>query len=280
LVTGHEAAELSGITSGVEGQDTRVIRRRPDATERRHSDAPTAPEGTDFYGPAVVGASTIGAAALAPDLLDEVLTDLAVLSTDAYLEYVAAFVADGRARAGAGWRYADITTVLAACATMLRPQSYLEIGVRRGRSMSVVAKRAPECHIVGIDLWEQGYAGIDNPGPEHVRAELARVGHQGNLELLSADSHVALPRLLAGADAPDFDLITVDGDHSDAGARQDLEHVLPRLRLGGAVVFDDISHPRHPGLRDVWRRAVADRRYATLEFDDVGYGVALAVRRW
>ena len=141
MVTGHEAAELSGITSGVEGQDTRVIRRRPDATERRHSDAPTAPEGTDFYGPAVVGASTIGAAALAPDLLDEVLTDLAVLSTDAYLEYVAAFVADGRARAGAGWRYADITTVLAACATMLRPQSYLEIGVRRGRSMSVVAKR-------------------------------------------------------------------------------------------------------------------------------------------
>jgi len=57
--------------------------------------------------------------------------------------------------------------------------------------------------------------------------------------------------------------------------------VLPRLRVGGALVFDDISHPAHPDLDAVWRRVVASqRRYGTWSFDDVGYGVAVAVRRW
>jgi hypothetical protein len=47
------------------------------------------------------------------------------------------------------------------------------------------------------------------------------------------------------------------------------------------LVFDDISHPHHPKLLAIWRRVVvAERRYSTWRFDDVGYGVAVAVRRW
>ena len=53
------------------------------------------------------------------------------------------------------------------------------------------------------------------------------------------------------------------------------------LRGGGVLVFDDISHPQHPKLLEIWRRVVvAERRYSTWHFDDVGYGVAVAVRRW
>ena len=241
-----------------------------------------APSGSiDFYGPAVVGAETIGARALDPSVLASVRDALRAADPDAYVTYVDRFVGEGRRLAGDDWRYADITTVLAAAAELLEPASYLEIGVRRGRSMSVVASRAPGCDVIGIDFWNEGYAGMDNPGPDHVRQMLAAAGHRGRLELLSGDSHQVLPRLFAERPDLDFDLITVDGDHSKKGAARDLDDVLPRLRIGGALVFDDVSHPSHPYLHDVWRRHVASkRRFATWSFDDVGYGVAVAVRRW
>lgn len=259
----------------------RLPRRRGPHTDDRIASAPAAPDGIDFYGPAAAGASTIGSLATAPATLDRVLALLGELEQDDYVDYVRSFVAAGRATAGDVWRYADITTALAAATELLRPRSYLEIGVRRGRSAAVVAAGAPECSIVAVDFWNEGYAGMTNPGPGHVRAQLERIGHRGPLRFVSGDSHVELPRLFAAEPGLTFDLVTVDGDHSTGGARQDLLDVLPRLRVGGALVFDDVSHRAHPKLSRVWERTVArDRRYATWTFDDVGYGVAVAVRRW
>ena len=257
-------------------------RTRPhDHTSERLSSAPPVPPGIDFYGAAAVGATTIGELATSPAVLDEVLALLGRLDQDDYVDYVRAFVDQGRAAAGEHWRYADITTVLAAATRLLRPRSYLEVGVRRGRSAAVVAAVAPECGIVAVDLWNEGYAGMENPGPDHVRAQLQRVGHSGPIRFLSGDSHIELPRLFAAEPELTFDLITVDGDHSTQGASRDLEDVLPRLRVGGALVFDDVSHQAHPALVRVWHETVAARRrYATWMYDDVGYGVAVAVRRW
>jgi predicted O-methyltransferase YrrM len=259
--------------------------RRPGRAEQhtadRLSSAPDAPAGIDFYGAATVGATSVGELASTPAVLDDVLTLLATLEQDDYVDYVRDFVERGRAAAGAHWRYADITTVLAAAARLLRPRSYLEVGVRRGRSAAVVGAGAPDCDIVALDLWNEGYAGMANPGPDLVREQLQRVGYRGSARFVSGDSHVELPRLFAAEPSLSFDLITVDGDHSTRGARRDLEDVLPRLRIGGALVFDDISHRAHPRLAEVWERAVArERRYATWSYDDIGYGVAVAVRRW
>ena len=260
------------------------LRRRPRPAEHtadRLSSAPPAPPGIDFYGAAAVGATTIGELATTPAVLDEVLALLGTLDQDDYVDYVRRFVEAGRAAAGEDWRYADITTVLASATRLLHPLSYLEIGVRRGRSAAVVAAGAPECAIVAVDLWNEGYAGMENPGPDHVCAQLERIGHTGPLRFVSGDSHVELPRLFAAEPGLTFDLITVDGDHSTRGARRDLEDVLPRLRIGGALVFDDVSHRAHPALARVWHETVAaGRRYATWTYDDVGYGVAIAVRRW
>jgi predicted O-methyltransferase YrrM len=255
-----------------------VPRRTPHTTSR--VDSPVAAN-ADFYGGAVIGASTIGARALDPSLVDDVVAATRRFDPDAYVDYVAEFVAAGRSRAGSEWRYADITTALAAATDLIAPTSYLEIGVRRGRSLSVVIGRAPSCDVVAIDFWNPGYAGIDNPGADHVRAQARAAGHRGSLELISGDSHDVLPRLFAERPDLDFDLITVDGDHSRRGAARDLRDVLPRLRIGGVLVFDDISHPAHPYLHGVWRRSVVrHRRYATWSFDDIGYGVGVAVRRW
>ena len=262
----------------------RLFRRRfatNALTSTRLASAAEAPTGIDYYGAAVVGASTIGERAMASELVEAFTSRAHKLDPDAYTTQVAAFVADGRARAGEAWRYADIVTVLAAAAELLRPETYLEIGVRRGRSMSIVSHCAPDCSIIGVDLWDADYAEIDNPGPEHVRSRLCDVGHRGAVELLSGDSHEVLPRLWRERPDLSFDLITVDGDHTTRGATRDLRDVLPRLRIGGALVFDDISHPSHPELASVWQRVVAsERRYGTWTFDDVGYGVAVAVRRW
>lgn len=242
-----------------------------------HRDGP----GPDYYDGVVVAASAIGERATQHEVYDRARAIIDRLGSDDYVTYVREFVDRGRERAGSEWRFADITTVLYAAAEALRPTSYLEIGVRRGRSMSVVASMAPECDIVGVDMWVDDYAGISNPGPDHVREEMRKLGHTGRLDLLSGNSHRVVPQLFRERRELSFDLVTVDGDHSPRGARADIREVLPRLRIGGVLVFDDIRHRHHPRLGEVWRSSVAaDPRYVTWEFDDVGFGVALAVRRW
>ena len=184
----------------------------------------------------------------------------------------------GRARYGRHWRYADLHTVLWAAAMLLRPQRYLEVGVRQGRSAAVVGAVAPRCEIYGFDLWLPDYAGEPNPGPDFVRDELRAAGHAGPVELVTGDSKRTLPAFLNAHREFYFDIVTIDGDKSVRGFASDLAHALPRLKLGGIVVTDDL--PLVPALRRVWRRAVEDdARYSPWEFALSGKGgVAAAVR--
>ena len=236
--------------------------------------------GNQWYAPAVAGASTFGASMLAgPAAVRRALTVLERLTPDAYADYVLAFYRAGLQRHPETWQFADINTALMTLAAGLQPRSYLEIGVRRGRSLAMVASVCPACDFLACDMFVEGYAGMDNPGPELITAELSRIGFTGALEFLVGDSHLVLPRHFA--DNPDrfFDLITVDGDHSEAGARADLETVIPRLKVGGALVFDDISNPSHPELARVWRDVVGSRRsYSTFAFTELGFGVGIAIR--
>jgi predicted O-methyltransferase YrrM len=180
-------------------------------------------------------------------------------------------------RFGTYWRYADLHTTLWAAATLMRPRSYLEIGVNRGRSAALVGALQPACAIYGFDAWLADYAGTANPGPDFVRQELRRVGHTGEVVLVSGDSRQTLPTFLAAHPDLLFELITVDGDKSVRGFASDLAHALPRLKVGGVVVVDDLVAV--PSLRRVWRRVIEqDDRFATWEFADAGYGVAAAVR--
>lgn len=188
-----------------------------------------------------------------------------------------AFYRLAQAQFGRHFRYADLTTTLWAAASLIRPAAYLEIGVRRGRSACVVGATSPACSLVGFDLWVDGYAGVPNPGADFVQGELRAVGHQGDVELVSGDSRRTVPAFLKQHPEAFFDLITVDGDHTTLGAAIDLANVLPRLKVGGIVLFDDIVQT--PPLRRVWDRLVKrDSRYATWEYTDDGDGVAAAIR--
>jgi predicted O-methyltransferase YrrM len=239
------------------------------------------PGENSWYPPIMIGASSIASQIMQPDRIQAALELLLKLDPDDYVRYLIRFYQQGLKRFGSSWRYADIVTVLMTLSELLKPRTYLEIGVRRGRSVCAVASRAPECHIVMFDWWAENFAGMESPEPDCVRAELRKIGHRGEMVFVNGDSHEALPRYFSENPDACFDLIAVDGDHSDEGAAQDLRDVLPKLNIGGAVVFDDLGHPLHPGLKRVWLEMVADEpRFTAWSFEEVGFGVGFGMRRW
>ena len=207
--------------------------------------------GIEWLCPVMLSGQTIASKAQSQSTRRAVMETLDHLSEDEYLTYLKTYYHAGEFRFGSHWNYADLLTFLHASATLLKPRNYLEIGVRRGRSLSIVAQCSPECSIFGFDLWMQNYAGMPNPGPDFVRNELMRVGFVGKLELVSGDSHQTLPSFFREFPEIEFDMINVDGDHSDEGARLDLLQVLPHLAVGGILLLDDITHPQHRYLEVV-----------------------------
>ncbi|MDZ4279029.1 MAG: class I SAM-dependent methyltransferase, partial [Dehalococcoidia bacterium] len=159
-------------------------------------------------------AETLGAAALSSEAATFVSAVLAKLTPTQDIVRQQFFYEVGQGKFGPYWRYADILTALRAASTMIRPNSYLEIGVRRGRSAAVVAASCPQCAIYGFDLWIPGYHNEPNPGPDFVRSELRAVGHEGPVELVAGDSRETVPAFLQQQPDLYFDVITVDGDHS------------------------------------------------------------------
>jgi hypothetical protein len=137
-------------------------------------------------------------------------------------------------------------SVLRALVQEERPASYLEIGVREGDSLKVVLDASGESlHRIALaDTWGDSYGGTGRRSNAHIKKLLN--GYGGEVLWLDGDSKQTIPPLV-----DKFDLITVDGDHSPAGARADLEAAREHLLPHGRLVFDDIAHPGHPWLRDV-----------------------------
>ncbi|MEX1255870.1 MAG: class I SAM-dependent methyltransferase, partial [Dehalococcoidia bacterium] len=196
------------------------------------------------------GAETVGAAAMSPEAIEYVLDFVQKLTPSQELTEQLSYYLWSRERFGASWRHADLTTALWAAATLIKPNSYLEIGLRRGRSAALVGSLRPECAIYGFDLWIPDYAGVDNPGPEFVREELRRVGHTGEVVLVSGDSHQTVPAFLRQHPDLFFDVITVDGEKSVPGVADDFANTLPRLKVGGVLIYDDL--PFFPTSRRIW----------------------------
>lgn len=197
----------------------------------------------------------------------------------------------------------------------LQPKAYLEIGVRRGFSMAMVASRVTESEIYGFDFWVANYGGVHNPGPKFVQFEMQKIGYEKTIHFFSGNSHRTLPAFFRSTKASfwnriklnckskqrpvAFDLITIDGDHSLLGAYRDLIDTMPHCAVGGVVVFDDIAPDlsildplavkRERGedpygwgdLLGVWRAAQQRfRNFRYFEYVQNPPGVGLAVRLW
>jgi predicted O-methyltransferase YrrM len=148
----------------------------------------------------------------------------------------------------------DIRSILYHLASKTRPAVYLETGVRRGWSMACVGAAAPGCRLVGFDKWTNPYGNSPNPGPDFVRSEVAKTGHIGEMELISGDTFQTLPAWLAAHPGLTIDLALIDGDHTQAGAANDLTLIIPRLSHGGYLVIDDLCAEWISGA---WQAAMA-----------------------
>lgn len=164
-------------------------------------------------------------------------------------------------------------------AATYKPAYYLEVGVRRGRSMAQVVTASPYTNCYGFDMWIPDYSGVENPGPDFVIGEMMRLGALQRPNLIMGDSHVTLPAFWNTSGNPDmFELIFIDGDHSYAGAKLDLELAFKHLAPGGALLFDDIAHISHPDLYPLWQEFKA-RHPEFLFIEDLsGNGTAVAFK--
>jgi hypothetical protein len=134
--------------------------------------------------------------------------------------------------------------------------------------------------VYSFDLWLENYAGEENPGQDLIVRELAKFDFKGSIRFFSGDSRYTVPAFFRGRGYPrQIDMIFVDGDHSDEGARVDILNVIDHVSPGGMLVFDDITHPAHAGLHGVWHD-ILDRRsgWETRECTKHEYGWALALR--
>lgn len=149
----------------------------------------------------------------------------------------------------------NIWLVLAYLAKLLKVERYLEVGVRRGFSMAIVAARRPKANLVGFDKWITDYANAPNPGPDFVRGELQRLGHIGVIEFVQGDTAETLPSYHP---TELFPLILVDGDHTEAGAYRDISACLNFLAPGGYLVVDDLQDP---AVMTAWTRITGESVY-------------------
>jgi cephalosporin hydroxylase len=158
-------------------------------------------------------------------------------------------------------------------------ESYLEIGVRHGGTFVITVEYLSRFHpikdAVAVDL---------EPTPGLRRYQKSR----GGVTIMRANSHDQ-PFQDFVRDHEPFDLVLIDGDHSEEGCREDFETVRDRARI---VVFHDIVSDPVPGVGRVWRdvKATYADRYEFLEFTEqypelqvtVGvpyYGIGVALSR-
>lgn len=118
--------------------------------------------------------------------------------------------------------------------------SLLEIGFNAGHSALLALSVNPRLRYTGVDLGRHAY----------VRPCFAilRDAFGDRVELIEADSRVALPALVAARRR--FALFHIDGGHGLETAQADLHHVLDLGDMGQVVLMDDVHNPILDALVD------------------------------
>lgn len=136
----------------------------------------------------------------------------------------------------------------------------VEIGGEFGMSASLFCYAAPaSAEIITIDLF---------PGDllEKHRANLAEAGFEGRSTQVATDS-----RSYKLAKKTKIDLLFVDGDHTYAGVKADIERFTPHITVGGHAAFHDSLPPGSPAPPEDHPNYAVARAH---------YEVMLAIDEW
>lgn len=109
-----------------------------------------------------------------------------------------------------------------------------EIGVYKGGFIMALLDNLPNLTAIAIDPY---------PNSEEIRDIFVK-----NLEEKNLRSRVELLSDYQKLTTREFDLIHIDGEHSESAVCKDLEFALANLSSNGIVVIDDIRHPLFPGI--------------------------------
>ena len=120
----------------------------------------------------------------------------------------------------------------------------VEIGVYQGRSLLFLAEELERLGKGGDIL------GID-PGETYTSSDVLLNNLARRVVIEGPTIKIRLERASDVAkEIDDFsrDLVFIDGDHSEEGVREDLEHWLPKMRPGGVLGGHDYGNPQYPGV--------------------------------
>jgi ADP-heptose:LPS heptosyltransferase/2-polyprenyl-3-methyl-5-hydroxy-6-metoxy-1,4-benzoquinol methylase/predicted O-methyltransferase YrrM len=141
----------------------------------------------------------------------------------------------------------DAATALSWIVSTLKPATYLEFGVRSGRSIAQVAVQSPTTKVYGLRNWshQDGTSGreqgAESRGPDFIYEELSRLGVAGKPTLIDGDYRKDLSQTLADARVPEnFDLMFINGSHSLGDAQAALATAFSFLAPGGILVVEGI----------------------------------------
>lgn len=154
----------------------------------------------------------------------------------------------------------------------LAPQVVVEIGTHRGGTLRCwAAVAAGDALLVSIDLPNPAEGMGTRPDDLLAVRRALRPGQ--TLAEVTGDSHLPetrdhLVEILAGRPV---DFLWIDGDHSDAGVRQDWALYSDLVRPGGMIALHDIHpNPDLPGnqVEPLWRELRVQYRGRTAQFID------------
>ncbi|MDP9097819.1 MAG: class I SAM-dependent methyltransferase [Verrucomicrobiota bacterium] len=157
---------------------------------------------------------------------------------------------------------------------LIKPALLVELGVDRGESYFAFCQAAAEnqtgTRCFGIDTWrgDQHAGGYD----ETTFAQVTR-HNRDNYESFSTLQRSNFDDALSQFADESIDVLHLDGLHTEAAVRHDIESWLPKLRPGGILLLHDVRvRGKDFGVWKIWAELQGQRRSWTFE-DGPGLGV-------
>ena len=151
----------------------------------------------------------------------------------------------------------------------------IEVGSWKGRSTKALAK-ATKGVVYAVDNW-RGNSGDDATGVESRERGVDALKHEfrenlkeeilsGKVVIVDVDHAEAIPVLKSlMMDGPGADLVFIDGDHTKASVKRDIENFLPLVRPGGKISGHDFNGIEI-GVQEAVKEAFED---AQVEIDSI-----------